>query len=305
MDLINKPPDDDDLPLPKPWEERPISYARWRKHRETMMKWAHPGHRPREWWNYELQKPVPSRETIWLFEHDELTEAELAELMPHWREKFERAQEPGFAYCIGHAKPDDTFASWLEGAAARRAHYRFWEIPLAILKQWNAERCRSMKAVRPKSPRRACRMPMKVPIPRSDDLLSCLKEALTPDRLPLLIAIDGADNAGKSSLASWLAWQLGMPAVQLDLYLTSLRPIQWLTDDLARVVARRMDRDRPLIIDGVLALDALDRIGHAASFLVFVSGGHSGSTLAPQIAAYKLRRKLPEQANFIIGGYTD
>jgi len=89
-------------------------------------------------------------------------------------------------------------------------------------------------------------MPMKVSLPRSDFLLDRIKEALTPNRLPLLIAVDGADNAGKSSLASWLAWQLGMPAVQLDLYLTSLRPIQWLAEDLARVVACRLDRDRPL-----------------------------------------------------------
>jgi thymidylate kinase len=120
-----------------------------------------------------------------------------------------------------------------------------------------------------------------------------------------LIAIDGADNAGKSSLASWLAWQLGMPAVQLDLYLTSLRHIQWLADDLNRVVNRRLDRDRPLIIDGVLALDALDQIKRRPNFLVFVSGGHTGSSLAPEIAAYRLRQKLPELADFIIDGYVD
>jgi hypothetical protein len=148
-------------------------------------------------------------------------------------------------------------------------------------------------------------MPLKVPLPRSNDLLDCIKEALTPNRLPLLIAIDGADCAGKSSLASWLAWQLGMPTVQLDLYLTNLRPIQWLAEDLARVVARRLDRDRPLIIDGVLILDALHQIGHAPNFVVFVSGGHERSSLAPQIAAYKSRRKLPERANFIIEGYED
>lgn len=42
---------------------------------------------------------------------------------------------------------------------------------------------------------------MKTPIPRSDQLLDRLKQALTPDRLPLLIAVDGADGVGKSSLA--------------------------------------------------------------------------------------------------------
>ena len=81
---------------------------------------------------------------------------------------------------------------------------------------------------------------MKMPIPDSNELLDRIKQALTPDRLPLLIVIDGADGCGKSSLASWLAWQLGMPAVQLDLYLTCLEPIQWLTADLARVVSRRL-----------------------------------------------------------------
>jgi 2-phosphoglycerate kinase len=66
---------------------------------------------------------------------------------------------------------------------------------------------------------------MKTPILRSAELLDRIKEALTPNQLPLLIAIDGADGCGKSSLASWLAWQLGIPAVQLDLYLTSLEPV--------------------------------------------------------------------------------
>jgi hypothetical protein len=148
-------------------------------------------------------------------------------------------------------------------------------------------------------------MPMKVPIPRSDELLDRVKEALTPNRLPLLIAIDGADCSGKSSLAAWLAWQLGMPAVQLDLYLINLRPIQWLVEDLTRVVARRLDRGRPLILDGVLALDALDQIGYTPNFIVFVGGGHERSSLAPQIATYQSRQKLPDRADFIIDGYAD
>jgi pantothenate kinase-related protein Tda10 len=60
-------------------------------------------------------------------------------------------------------------------------------------------------------------MSAKTPLPGSEELLDRIKTALTPDRLPLLIAIDGASGCGKSSLASWLAWQLELPAVQLDL----------------------------------------------------------------------------------------
>jgi hypothetical protein len=99
---------------------------------------------------------------------------------------------------------------------------------------------------------------MKTPLLRSEELLTRVKEALTPNRLPLLIVIDGADNSGKSSLASWLAWQLGMPAVQLDLYLTDLHPMRWLTAELARVVKHRIDNGRPVILDGVCALDVVD-----------------------------------------------
>jgi uridine kinase len=138
----------------------------------------------------------------------------------------------------------------------------------------------------------------------SAELLASIIEKLTPNRLPLLIAIDGADGWGKSSLASWLAWQLGMPAVQLDLYLTNLHPIRWLAGDLQRVVGRRLDRDRPVIVDGILALDALGQINRRADYHVFVKG-ESRTRLAPQIAEYQTRRQLPETADFIIDGYAD
>jgi uridine kinase len=149
------------------------------------------------------------------------------------------------------------------------------------------------------------RIPMKVAIPRSGELLEHLQEALTPNRLPLLIAVDGADGIGKSSLASWLAWQLGMPAVQLDLYLiTGRQPIQWMTEDLERVVAHRLARKQPLIIDGVLALDALDQIKRKADFVVFVTGNIE-SRITSQVEEYRSRRKLPERADFTLDGYTE
>ena len=69
---------------------------------------------------------------------------------------------------------------------------------------------------------------VKGPIPRSVELLDRVQTALTPNRLPLLIAIDGMDGVGKSSLGSWLAWQLNARC-SLDLLITSLYPIQWLT----------------------------------------------------------------------------
>jgi hypothetical protein len=145
---------------------------------------------------------------------------------------------------------------------------------------------------------------LKEPIPRSDELLDLVQTALTRDRRPLLVAIDGADGIGKSSLASWLAWQTGMPTVHLDLFLTCVQPIQWLTADLKRAVDRRLDLKRPVIVEGLLVLDALGQIGREADFVAFLTGDH-GSRLADQLAEYQKRRDLPGAADLILDGYTD
>jgi len=149
---------------------------------------------------------------------------------------------------------------------------------------------------------------VKLPLPRSDELLERVEQALTqplkPDqRRPLLIAVDGADGCGKSSLASWLAWQLGLPTVHLDLYNTSNHPIQWRTADLARTVSHRLSR-RPVIVEGVLALDALEQIGRKPGFLIVVSGKASDE-LADQIAAYRGRQNPNARADFTIDGYIE
>jgi pantothenate kinase-related protein Tda10 len=79
------------------------------------------------------------------------------------------------------------------------------------------------------------------PIENSIDLLKTLQRKLGPDRLPLIIGIDGRSGAGKSSLASWLAWQLGMPSVHLDLYVErDSEPLSWRYEDLARVITARL-----------------------------------------------------------------
>ena len=84
---------------PKPWEADPISRDRWRRHRDRMMEETRAGSRPVEWWEYERKMDRPrslGEEHVALFEMGELTEQELAELMPRWRQWYEKANEPGF-----------------------------------------------------------------------------------------------------------------------------------------------------------------------------------------------------------------
>ena len=76
--------------------------------------------------------------------------------------------------------------------------------------------------------------------------------------MPLLIGIDGADGMGKSSLASWLAWQLGMPTVHLDFYLIhNSEPLAWMVHEIDRLIGHRIDGERPMIIEGTFLLDVM------------------------------------------------
>jgi hypothetical protein len=104
------------------------SIERWHKHRAELLAQAGAGRRPDEWWIYEQEREPPGledNEADLLYEMGELSEEELAELMPQWRRHFDESWEPGFGLCIGHAKPGDTFASWIGGAEGRRLHYRW------------------------------------------------------------------------------------------------------------------------------------------------------------------------------------
>ena len=110
------------------------------------------------------------------------------------------------------------------------------------------------------------------------------------ERGAVLIGVDGLDGAGKTSFATWLAWQFGMPVVHLDLYIIKdKRPIEWRTGDLERLIEARLnDGGRPLVVEGILLLQALNRIRRTPSKLFFVElEGTGGSySLAHELSNY-------------------
>lgn len=142
--------------------------------------------------------------------------------------------------------------------------------------------------------------------PRYFDLRRRILSALgfpAPEWKPLLIGIDGIDGSGKSRLASWLSWQLGMPAVHLDLYLVrDSEPLTWRYDDLSRLLdAHQIVLHRPLIVEGVLLLRVLKEIDRAPDFLVFVEkDGHDGGCLRGKLASYFAKECPKERADFVL-----
>jgi hypothetical protein len=87
----------------------------------------------------------------------------------------------------------------------------------------------------------------------------------------LTIAIDGIDHAGKSSLARFLAWQLGMPALETDLFLMK-GPSVYCCDhaSLRKFIMMRHDMQRPVIVEGVFVLRSLRLAGIDPELLIRV-----------------------------------
>lgn len=162
------------------------------------------------------------------------------------------------------------------------------------------------------------RPPTKTAPSEYDQLLATLCRAIGPDRKPLLIGVDGREGTGKSSLSSWLAWQLGMPVIHLDLFRAPSEAVTYRAADLGRCIQAR--GNRPLIVEGVLLLDALAGIGRSPDFLIFLEEQPDPTrtrppdsdlvdtrelSLANQVQAYFSRRSPADLADFKLKGFAE
>src|SRR3546814_16623259 len=77
-----------------------------------------------------------------------------------------------------------------------------------------------------------------------------------------IIGIDGRDGAGKSTAARFLAWKAGMPAIETDLLLNGHdEMLRWDVDILKLILNRRLEDDRPVIVEGDCLLENLEGVG--------------------------------------------
>lgn len=130
----------------------------------------------------------------------------------------------------------------------------------------------------------------------------CWQATGYPGRKACLIAIDGLNGAGKTSFATWLAWQLGTPCLSLDDFRERREPpFTWRCDEINRLLASRLDRNRPIVMESVFMLDALQDLGRTADLLIYVeSEDMEGTLLLSGIKAYIRRMKLPDRADVVV-----
>jgi hypothetical protein len=119
--------------------------AAWLLHRDRLLGVLPgvPGRRPQAWWSYDSPIPWPGydSERSTLYEAGLLGAEEAHALEAEWRAAFARAAEPGFWLCLGPGE-------FLEGQPAKRAHYRWADIPRELVRKWTAERKRAVQTIR-------------------------------------------------------------------------------------------------------------------------------------------------------------
>lgn len=104
--------------------------------------------------------------------------------------------------------------------------------------------------------------------------------AMGHPRHKFTILIGGVDAAGKTSLGRFLAFRIGLPLIETDLFIEN-KPeevISYREGDLRRVVEARHKHDRGVIIEGVCILRLASRLGISPDYLVHVKKkNHFGS----------------------------
>jgi hypothetical protein len=132
-------------------------------------------------------------------------------------------------------------------------------------------------------------------------LVEALKQIILPWR-KLTIAVDGVDGVGKSSLARFLSWQLGMPTIETDLVIqTASNGFTYDFSVLSKLISARHDRDRPVIIEGMCVLETMDLLGVQSDYLVYVEvQSYRGSiTWNERFESYDRKYHPRQHADFI------
>jgi uridine kinase len=86
-----------------------------------------------------------------------------------------------------------------------------------------------------------------------------------------LIAIDGRDGSGKTTLGRFLAWYFNVALVETDLFLREGAGLAYHTEQIERIVAQRLAKPRPVIVEGVTVLKTLQSIGRTPDLLIYVT----------------------------------
>jgi hypothetical protein len=130
-----------------------------------------------------------------------------------------------------------------------------------------------------------------------DRAASALESALSG--LPAkVVAIDGRSGIGKTTLGRFLAWYFNSSLVELDLFLAEGGLVHR-TEEVERIVSRRLALRRPVFVEGCKVLAVLEAIRKPHDFLIYVSNPKHprGFGFGPELDEYEHRFQPQRRAD--------
>ena len=117
-----------------------------------------------------------------------------------------------------------------------------------------------------------------------------------------IIAIDGRPGSGKTTLGRYLAWHFNISLLETDLFLKEGQGFSYHLDHLERMIAQRVERPLPVIVEGVAIRSLLDLVGRSPAFTVCVvnSGPTSGNSPFDHVVAYESKYRPNETSNLVV-----
>ena len=130
-------------------------------------------------------------------------------------------------------------------------------------------------------------------------------EALEPvlrDFPGKLVAIDGRDGAGKTTLGRFLAWYFNVTLVESSLFLVEGQGLTFQLESLGTLIARRLTKPLPIIVEGVAVLHLLSQLHRAPDFHIYVRNkSFDGSeALQESLRSYEQTYRPSEVANLLL-----
>ena len=118
-----------------------------------------------------------------------------------------------------------------------------------------------------------------------------------------VIGIDGDNGAGKSTLAHELVQMIGGSVISVDDFLSGNGMAYSSQLDLPNLSKKIKAAEEPIIVEGVLLLDVLDRLGITLDLMIFAKCEFDGITKygeQREITDYYKRRKPAKLAQLTV-----
>ncbi|PHR93767.1 MAG: hypothetical protein COA69_03820 [Robiginitomaculum sp.] len=118
---------------------------------------------------------------------------------------------------------------------------------------------------------------------------------------PKVVAIDGKPGVGKTTLGRFLAWRFNISLIETDLYLHRSRGLYiYREEEVKGVINSRKQSDRPVIVEGVVALRLLDNLNVTPDFHIHVICEAASSSTASDYPEYLKQFQPAENANLVL-----